>query len=341
MVGRQRIIDMFLGKNTATASAFATEFWALNRRGYTIKEFLDKPFKLAPVIIEEALNIDSDIFFLLAGLTSVPVMALGGELKFPEKGAPFMENPLIRDKSDLFKLDINKIKSDRNVNSLRQIADFINEKVKEKIILAVNCRAPFTQAAQMVGPDTFMRMLRKDENFADEVLRFSTEIFLEYVTLFIKSGIEMIYISDPSASGDLISKRHFEKFAFPYLDKINRYIKSKGAKTFFHICGDTGDRLDLIREIGPDIMSVDHKVDIGEAKRLLEDKVILAGNIDPSSVMEYGSVADVARAAKECIKKAGHGRFILMPGCEISGETPLENIKEMLKIGHSSKLNKD
>jgi len=332
--GRQRIVDMLHGKNTTAASAFATEFWALNRRGHSIKEFLDAPLELAPMIIEEALNIDSDIFFLLAGLTSVPIMALDGKLEFPEKGTPFMLKPLIENKSDLFKLDVNKLKSDKNVNSLWHVADFINKKLKDRMVIAVNCRAPFTQAAQMVGPDTFMRMLRRDENFVEEVLGLSTKIFLEYVTPFIESGIEMIYISDPSASGDLISRKHFQKFVYPYLYKVNQYIKREGVKTIFHICGDTTDRLDLIRDIGPDIMSVDHKVDMGEAKKLLGEKVILAGNIDPSSVMEYGNVSDVAEATMECIKKAGHERFILMPGCEISWGTPVQNIKEMLKMGH-------
>lgn len=334
MNGRQRVFDTLQGKPAGAATVFATEFWALNRRGYSIKDFLENPKKLAPVVIEEALGIDSDIFFLLAGLTGVPVMELGGQMRFPERGAPFMEKPLIENEMDLQKLDIATVKSGDKVRSLQQVAGFINKCVKEKQVLAVNCRAPFTQAAQMVGPDRFMRLLYRDEVFVREVMEFSTRLFIEYVTLFIEEGIEMIYISDPSASGDLISRKHFEKYVFPYLNDVNDYIKGRGVKTLLHICGDTTDRLDLIRKIGPDIMSVDHKVDLTLARKLLGDDVCLAGNVDPSSVMEYGDPGDVTRAATECIKAAGAGKFILMPGCEISGNTPMQNIKEFLRVGH-------
>lgn len=334
MEGRQRVLKLLKGARVRACSVFATEFWALNRRGYGIKSLLEDPEGLLPVVAEEAQNIDSDIFFFLAGLTSVPLMVLGGRFEFPEKGAPFAEAPLVEDRDDLKELDLKKIASDARVNQLRQASVELKRILRDRAMVAVNIRAPFTQAAQMVGSENFMRLLYRDERFVFELLEISTEIFLAYGLPFVESGAEMIYVSDPVASGDLISRKHFERYVYPYLKKIVAEIKRLGTPVLLHICGDTADRLDLIREIEPDIMSVDHKVDLEKAGEILGQRICLAGNVDPSQVMEYGSREEVERKALECMEKAGNHRFLLMPGCEISPDTPLENIKTFLDVGH-------
>ncbi|ADL07479.1 uroporphyrinogen decarboxylase family protein [Thermosediminibacter oceani] len=336
MEGKQRVLKMLKGEPVRACSVFATEFWALNRRGYTIEKFLEDPEGLLSVIAEEVQKIDSDIFFFLAGLTSVPLMVLGAMYKFPEKGPPVAEMPLVRSREELKNLDLKKISGDVRVKKLWQASAELTLALKDRTLVAVNIRAPFTQAAQMVGPENFLRLLYRDERFVLELLEISTEIFLEYGLPFIESGAEMIYISDPTASGDLISRKHFEKYVYPCLKKIVTEIKGLGIPVLLHICGDTIDRLDLIREIDPDIMSVDHKVDLEKAGEVLGEKICLAGNVDPSEVMEYGSREEVERKALECLEKAGNRKFLLMPGCEISPDTPLENIKTFLAVGHGA-----
>lgn len=336
MEGKQRVLNLLKGEPVRACSVFATEFWALNRRGYTVEKFLEDPEGLLSVVVEEVQKIDSDIFFFLAGLTCLPLMVLGAIYKFPEKGPPFAEKPLVRSREELKNLDLKKIAGDVRVKKLWQASGELTRALKDRTMLAVNIRAPFTQAAQMVGPEIFLRLLYRDEKFVFELLEVSTEIFMEYGLPFIESGVEMLYISDPTASGDLISRKHFEKYAYPYLKKVVTEIKGLGIPVLLHICGDTIDRLDLIREIEPDIMSVDHKVDLEKAGEVLGKNICLAGNVDPSEVMEYGSREEVERKALECLKKAGNRKFLLMPGCEISPDTPFENIRTFLAVGHGA-----
>lgn len=335
MNGKQRVLKMLKGERIRACSVFATEFWALNRRGYSLKKFLDDPDGMLPLIAQEAQSIDSDIFFFLAGLTCLPMLALGARYEFPEKGAPFSETPIVRDRDDLENLDLGKIAEDERVKKIWEVARKLTQILKNKVV-AVNVRAPFTQAAQMVGPENFMRLLHKDEKYVSKVIEKSTEIFMAYGLPFIENGVEMIYISDPTASGDLISRKHFEKYVLPTLKRVVSVIREKGVSVLLHICGDIGDRLDLIREIGPDIMSVDHKVDLQKAGEVLGEKICLAGNVDPSEVMEYGSMEEVERKAQECIEKVGNRKFLLLPGCEISPNTPIENIKTFLTVGHGA-----
>jgi uroporphyrinogen decarboxylase len=87
-----------------------------------------------------------------------------------------------------------------------------------------------------------------------------------------------------------------------------------------HICGNTTNRLDKIPESGADIMSVDYKVNLSEARRILGGKLAFEG---------------VEAASRECIKQAGEGGgYILMPGCDIPPSVPIENVKAMVEAAH-------
>ncbi|SHM63019.1 uroporphyrinogen decarboxylase [Caldanaerovirga acetigignens] len=63
MNGKQRVFKMLKGEHIRACSVFATEFWALNRRCYSLKKFLEDPDGMLPLIAQEAQSIDSDIFF--------------------------------------------------------------------------------------------------------------------------------------------------------------------------------------------------------------------------------------------------------------------------------------
>jgi uroporphyrinogen decarboxylase len=88
-------------------------------------------------------------------------------------------------------------------------------------------------------------------------------------------------------------------------------------------------------ETGADILEIDAKVDMAEAKRLVGDRVCLMGNLDPSEVLHRGSPERVEREAQSVISAAAPaGGLILGSGCEVSPLTPVENIRAMVSCGH-------
>jgi uroporphyrinogen decarboxylase len=137
----------------------------------------------------------------------------------------------------------------------------------------------------------------------------------------------------------MISKKHFETIALPYLKTFIDWAKSKGIRTLLHICGDTTDRLDLYPLSGAGCISLDHKTNIAKAKEILHGQMCFAGNIDPVEIMLQGSVRDVEEACKRTIETAGtDGGFVLMPGCDIPPTIPLENIRKFIQIARDWKL---
>jgi uroporphyrinogen decarboxylase len=138
-------------------------------------------------------------------------------------------------------------------------------------------------------------------------------------------------IADPTASGDMISRENFARFVFPRLEKLVHLVHVAGALAMLHICGDVNDRVDLMRDTGAGVLSFDFKVDIGRARKTVAGKCAFAGNLDPVRVMLQATPEEVRRLGRESIfAHGGDHNYILMPGCDIPGQTPVENVRALL-----------
>lgn len=307
-------------------ATFVTEVWAINRRGESLRDYIERPKALAEIVIQTALQDSSDIVFMLAGYTNLPLGALGAPLSFPKTGSVQAEEPLVHAPADLERLDLSRIDADPYCQTMWEAARLVQEAIGDRYMVAVNCRAPFTLAGGLRGVEGLLRDFYKNKAFVRQVLDFTTEVCWRYTRRFIEVGVEIIYLSDPSASGDMISRKHFADFVAPTLKKMVTNIKGAGAETLLHICGDITPHLDAIREIGPAILSFDYKVDLSLAKTKLGDRICLAGNVNPVGVLEFETPQEVARVASECVRTGGAG-FILLPGCEAPIGVTDENLQ--------------
>ncbi len=199
---------------------------------------------------------------------------------------------------------------------------------------------PFTLGARLVGEEAMMKATFKKPAFVEKVVDFATDLLIHlYEPIVADKTLEVISLADPTASGDLISRKQFEKFAVPYLKKFTDWAKVQGRPYLVHICGNTTDRLDLFPLTGASCISLDHKTDIAKAKETLHGKMCFGGNVDPVKIMLNGTVQDVENACKEIIKAAGtDGGFVLMPGCDIPPTVPYENIQKFIQVAQEWKL---
>jgi uroporphyrinogen decarboxylase len=58
---------------------------------------------------------------------------------------------------------------------------------------------------------------------------------------------------------------------------------------------------------------------------------VLGGNVDPIKALLMGSQEQVVNDTLNCLRSAGTKRFVLMSGCGVPPNTPLENVKVMIK----------
>ena len=104
-----------------------------------------------------------------------------------------------------------------------------------------------------------------------------------------------------------------------------------------HICGDTSDRLESMYNIGVDGLSLDQKVDLAHARKVLGPKKCIIGNVDPTFLLPFGKPEEVAKWAEKNIEDAGQeGAFILSSGCLVF-DMPPENMRAMVNVGRTHK----
>ena len=145
-----------------------------------------------------------------------------------------------------------------------------------------------------------------------------------------------VWWSTPMESNQLISPRHMEAFALPYLLTYCKHIKKIGIKQFcIHFCGEQNQNLPILAEADPwphpAVLSFGQEVDIVYAAKLFPQDIIY-GNID-TTLMEKGSPGEVFNTCKELLEKGKRieGGFILAPGCSSPVFTPPVNMYAITK----------
>jgi len=335
LTGKEIILQAIRGEKPSRtpASLLSGGAWTFNRRGYKLVDLLGKGPLAAEIISETAREIESDIVWPSSGYHNLLVHALGGKIIFREKGTMDVQEPLLKSTADLEKIDLTALQSDQWIGSIWEAAGLVAQWVGGDYLVGSSSWGPFTLAGQFYGVERIMSGLYKDQAAVKAVLDFTADLTLAYLLPFVRQGVAMISLAEPTASGDLISRRHFQEFVFPYVRKVAAGLKEEGALITLHICGNISDRLDLILEMGVDLLSLDYKVDVGLAKEVLGTKIAFAGNVNPV-LLQNGSLEEVAKAAKECLAKGGaDGNFVLMPGCDLPLRAAVENIHLFLRTG--------
>jgi len=319
---------------------FGAGMWSIKGWGTSFEALSRDADKMTSMLIDMSGKLQCDIVYPGSGYNNFHASALGGKIKWREIGAPDLEDHFVSSEEDLAKLRISDLDKDEVINTVKKALHKTKAKIGDTYAVTMTAWGPFTLGARLVGEEAMMKATFKKPAFVEKVVDFATDVLIHlYEPIVADKTLELISLADPTASGDLISRKQFEKFAVPYLKKFTDWAKARGVHTLVHICGNTTDRLDLFPLTGASCISLDHKTDITKAKETLHGKMCFGGNVDPVKIMLNGSVLDVENCCKEIIKAAGtDGGFVLMPGCDIPPTVPYENIQKFIQVAREWKL---
>jgi len=260
--------------------------------------------------------------------------AMGSVLKIPEDSPPSVDVPAVKDyKTDLPKLKTPNPWKDGRLPMILRGTQRMKEACEGYIPVMGYVQAPSRHACMLRGTNQLMRDYKLDPDHVKELFDIATDSLIVYGAAVAEAGADLIWVSDPTSSGDMISRKTFEEFVFPPLRREVKALKRTGVKTFLHICGDVSDRLDLMASTGVDAISIDENVDLEFAKGIVGDHCCLMGNVSPGSTLLFGTPEQVEEETKMAIDKAAKGGgFVLASGCLMPAACPAENLEAMVRV---------
>ncbi|MGE5893264.1 MAG: uroporphyrinogen decarboxylase family protein [bacterium] len=343
---RETILKAFAMEKTerVPVTVFGGGMWAIKDYGTSFEELSNNVDKTVAMWAAEADKIRSDVVYVGSGFNNFHAAALGKDfgigIKYREIGAPDLTDHFVHSEEDIAKLRKEDVLKHPVIKNVMDATLRVKEKIGKKYLVTMTCWGPFTLAARFVGEESFMKSIFKKPAFVEKMVDFCADLLITLYGPLVNSGLEVLSIADPTASGDLINPKQMAKFAVPPLKKMSDWAKSKGVHTILHICGNTSDRLDLFPQTGCSTIFFDQKVDIAKARETLLGKMSFGGNVAPVHVLLNKTAAEVETACREIIEIAGRDNrgFVLVPGCDIPPTIPFENLKTFHDVALNWKL---
>lgn len=188
------------------------------------------------------------------------------------------------------------------------------------------CFGPLTVVSGILGAERMLRMTVKQPELVETFVAYVTEYLMELARLEAAQGQDFFWIAEPVAS--LLTPARFWRFSGQYLKKIYEAAEAPG---FLHVCGKTIKHTQKMVETGAEVLSIDYCTDIGECIRMVDEHVVIMGNISPIT-LRHGSPKDVQEEVRhilDCCK--GYPNLILSTGCSIMPGTSEENMEMIFR----------
>ena len=230
-------------------------------------------------------------------------------------------------------------------NMVEQLSD-------EKIESLRNARARVPELFVASGPggitmNTYTELRGREQgmidfyerpSFVSAVMDMQAEAMIQRAEKLLSTGIDALYIGDPSASASLLSPQHFEIFCLPAYKHFCQHFAGRDILIYIHICGNSRPILEMMADTGANtIEPLDPLggVEVADAKARVGDRVALMGGVN-TLTLSNGSVEEVrAESIRKC-KEGGPSGYILAAGDMVPPETPLANLEAMVNVALES-----
>jgi uroporphyrinogen decarboxylase len=287
----------------------------------------------ATLLPVDMLGVDAAILF---SDILIPVEAMGMSVVFTENRGPVFPEPL-RTEAQVKALSIPlpEEKTPFVIDAVRQI----RRELKDRIPLIGFAGAPYTLATYMVEGETsrnfhqVKRWMYQSPGWLHALLEKLTETVSLYLRSQVEAGADAVQLFDTWAG--MLSPDEYSEFSLPYTRRIIQDLRSAGSfrgPIILYINGG-GTLLERMADSGADVIGLDWRIDIADARKRIGDRVSLQGNLDPCVL--YASPEIIRAQAQKILTKFGSGSgHIFNLGHGILPDTPVDHARALVEAVH-------
>ena len=213
-----------------------------------------------------------------------------------------------------------------------ELLERLDDAVGGEVPLIGFAGGPFTLASYAVAGGSSRSHLPVRKFRARHPQAFETllgafaEVVREHLAFQIDAGADVVQLFDTYAG--VLPPDDYERFVLPLHRKI---LADLDAPTIAFVRG-MGGRLDQLAATGADVVGLDWRVDMAEARAQLGDTPV-QGNLDPSAL--YADPADVRERTLEVIEEAGPAGHVLNLGHGVQKDTPIAGVEAFVEAAKS------
>ena len=193
---------------------------------------------------------------------------------------------------------------------------------------------PFTLALHLMGNDIFLKMFDEPEE-VKKVMAYCVGIAKKMSAWYLRDGADVVAVVDPMTSQ--ISPDMFEEFVAPYANEVFDFIRAQKGISSLFVCGDVTRNLEPMLATTCDALHVDEQIDMVAFRKLAEKAgKSFGGNIPLTAVLLLGSEDLCKRTTLKILDDCGTKGFILAPGCDLTYNTPAQNLAAAAQMVHDA-----
>jgi len=313
-----------------------TKIWLMRQAGRYLpeyqeirkkeKDFLNLCFnpKLAcDISLQPIKRFDFDFIILFSDILVIPY-ALGQEVKFKENIGPILGN------INYEQLKVNLPHSLDRLAPVFETIKLIKQKKQEKDLIGF-CGGPFTVLNYMVEKGTskthekIKKFIKDNNQLSEKIIKIITGISIEYLKKQIDSGVDFIKVFDSWAG--LLEGELYKKYIIEPNKEIAKEIKnySPGTKQIFFPRGSKENYFNFIKEVKPNIISLDEEFPKKVFSYAKKNDIILQGNLKPTTLIEGGR--KLKKGIKNILNKFNDNKHIFNLSHGVLPQTPVENVE--------------
>jgi len=306
------------------------EYRAIRGEG-TILDAIADPELSTEITLQPVRRYDVDAAILYSDIV-VPAHAVGFGLTVTPGVGPEVEKPF-RTEADLHRLRPLDPEADTPY-VLETVRQLVAELDRPLIGFA---GAPFTVASYLVeGRPSKDHAITKALMFSNELLWHAlldrlADMAITSLRSQIDAGASAIQLFDSWAGA--LSPAQYRRFVFPHSEKVLSAIADTGVPRI-HFGVTTGELLEQIGTAGADVVGVDWRVPLDQARRRVGTGKALQGNLDPTVVFAGAEAA--CDATREVLTtNDGHPGHVFNLGHGVMPATDPDVLTEVVNTVHA------
>jgi uroporphyrinogen-III decarboxylase len=311
----------------------------LDESGYTTPEVCAPPYnaeKSARSVISLQRRLGQDAVVGCIHYVGLDAQALGGVIKFTERGIPSVVRHPLEDDGWQDRVEVKGMREEPYRGALRSY-ELVSNALRDEVEVVCNVEGPMTKAALLRGLERYAIDLQTDPGMAKEATRLSVRLSMEFLEEAAKRGAGTCFLAASTDNPTMFGHDAFREFSLPGVRALREKARNLGMPTVFHPHGifHTMEERCLVEEsiaTGVEGIKFAEENDLGLLKDLCRGKVCALGGVNVFTTLLFGPEERIARETRELLEVcAPGGGYIYMCSCSLHRGMPMNHVEAMMR----------